>query len=256
MWAGNARQTLLGLGVLLLTTLPSYMASRVTGQDESVGGAGTPSSVRIDDHIREVAVRYRVSEHLVAAIIEAESEFNPHAVSCRGARGLMQLMPATAATLGVGDPFDPLENIEAGVRHLRGLMEIFNDNLPLVVAAYNAGHRAVIAYRGIPPYPETREYVNRVLRRLNRARVTPSGTFGAGERPRATGSAGEAIVAAVARRAFFGAIPRLDRCPAFSRKPGHRMAASSTTADSKTMRSRARRSSESAASSQTSSPLR
>jgi hypothetical protein len=181
--------------------------------------------VRIDEHIRELALRHGLSEDLVAAIIEAESEFNPHAISCRGARGLMQLMPATAARLGVGDPFDPLENIEAGVRHLRSLMNIFNDNLPLVVAAYNAGHRAVIAYRGIPPYRETRQYVNRVLRQLDRDRSPSSGTVGAGGRPRATGSVGEAVVATLERRALFGAIRRLDRCPGLGRRPAYRIAA-------------------------------
>src|SRR5207245_2657818 len=83
--------------------------------------------------------------------IEAESEFNPRAVSRRGARGLMQLMPKTAATLGVDDPFDPKANIEAGVKHLRAMMDRFDNNIPLALAAYNAGEVAVIKHRGIPP---------------------------------------------------------------------------------------------------------
>jgi soluble lytic murein transglycosylase-like protein len=116
-----------------------------------------------------VGKRYGVSPDLIVAIIEAESSFNPRAVSRRGARGLMQLMPGTAATLGVGDPFDPRENIEGGVRHLRALMDQFDNNLPLALAAYNAGGQAVIAHRGIPPYRQTRQYVNRILRRLDRA---------------------------------------------------------------------------------------
>jgi soluble lytic murein transglycosylase-like protein len=120
----------------------------------------------IDAVISAVATRYGISVDLIAAVIEAESEFNPRAVSRTGARGLMQLMPETAAMLGVSDPFDPRENIEGGVRHLSSLMDRFNGNLPLVLAAYNAGERAVIRHGGIPPYRETRQYVNRILRRV------------------------------------------------------------------------------------------
>jgi soluble lytic murein transglycosylase len=114
--------------------------------------------------IAEAAARYAVPERLIWAVIRAESGFDPRAVSPRGARGLMQLMPETAAILGVRDPFDPRENIHGGARHLRGMMERFRYDLPLAIAAYNAGERPVAAYRGIPPYPETREYVARVLR--------------------------------------------------------------------------------------------
>ncbi|MBI4638036.1 MAG: lytic transglycosylase domain-containing protein [Candidatus Rokubacteria bacterium] len=117
--------------------------------------------------IRAAAARYDVSERLISAVIRVESSFNPRAVSRRGARGLMQLMPATASTLGVQDSFDPGENIDGGVRHLRGLIDRFGTNLPLVLAAYNAGEQAVVAYGGIPPYPETRDYVARVLRLLD-----------------------------------------------------------------------------------------
>ena len=111
----------------------------------------------------------RVPADLVAAVIEAESDNNPRAVSRRGARGLMQLMPKTARTLGVRDPFDPRANIDAGVRHLRALMDRFgSNNLPLVLAAYNAGEVAVIKHRGVPPYRETRAYVKRILKKLDR----------------------------------------------------------------------------------------
>jgi soluble lytic murein transglycosylase-like protein len=122
----------------------------------------------IEAHVREVAARYGVSPRLVAAIIEAESEFNPRAVSRRGARGLMQLMPATAESLDVGDSFDPLANIEGGVRHLRRLMDRFDGDLPLVLAAYNAGENAVVLHGGVPPYRETQRYVARIMRRIGR----------------------------------------------------------------------------------------
>jgi soluble lytic murein transglycosylase-like protein len=123
--------------------------------------------------IREIAHRYGVSSGLVEAVIRVESGFNSSAVSSKGARGLMQLMPATAAGLGVRNAFDPRENIEGGVRHLRYLMDRFPDDLPLVLAAYNAGEGAVAQHRGIPPYPETREYVRRVLERHEGAAKAP-----------------------------------------------------------------------------------
>jgi soluble lytic murein transglycosylase len=114
--------------------------------------------------ILEAASRYGVPDRLVTAVIQAESGFNARAVSRKGARGLMQLMPATASNLGVRNSFDPRENIHGGVRHLRGLIDRFPGNLPLAIAAYNAGEKAVLTYGGIPPYPETRDYVAKVMR--------------------------------------------------------------------------------------------
>lgn len=113
--------------------------------------------------IRRAALRYGVPEKLVTAVIRAESAFNARAVSRSGARGLMQLMPGTASELGVRNSFDPRENIDGGVRHLRAMIDRFGNNLPLALAAYNAGDKVVSAYQGIPPYPETRDYVTRVL---------------------------------------------------------------------------------------------
>jgi hypothetical protein len=132
--------------------------------------------------IDEVAARHHVPPRLVAAVIAVESEFNPRAVSRRGARGLMQLMPATAANLAVEDSFDTRKNIEGGVRHLRVLMDRYHNDLPLVLAAYNAGDTAVINYRGVPPYRETRQYVVRVLRRFDReaARAAAQRIYGSG----------------------------------------------------------------------------
>jgi soluble lytic murein transglycosylase len=113
--------------------------------------------------IREAADRHGVPERLVSAVIRVESGFNPRAVSPKGARGLMQLMPGTASLLGVRNSFDPRENIDGGVRHLRGLLDRFPNSLPLALAAYNAGEQAVTHHRGIPPYPETQGYVARIL---------------------------------------------------------------------------------------------
>jgi soluble lytic murein transglycosylase-like protein len=114
--------------------------------------------------IRDAAERYGVPLRLVSAVIRAESGFNPRAVSRKGAQGLMQLMPTTASMLGVRNSFDPRENIDGGVRHLRSLIDRFPNNLPLALAAYNAGEKAVTQYGRIPPYPETQDYVEKVLR--------------------------------------------------------------------------------------------
>ena len=117
-----------------------------------------------DDLIAKTSEKYRVDSALVKAIIKAESNFNHRAVSPVGARGLMQLMPATAATLQVQDSFHPENNIDGGVRYLRYLMNLFNGNLPLVLAAYNSGENTVLRYKNrIPPYQETQTYVRRVL---------------------------------------------------------------------------------------------
>ena len=160
---------LLGLGVLVLTVICGYAVSGFAVAREPRQAQSAPAPVvDIDTFIATASSRYGVSEELIAAIIEAESEFNPRAVSRHGAQGLMQLMPETAALLGVDDPFDPRANIDGGVRHLRALMDRFDNNLPLVLAAYNAGEVAVAKHRGVPPYRETRGYVNRILRRLNR----------------------------------------------------------------------------------------
>jgi hypothetical protein len=179
----------LGLGVLLLVIVPAYLTARPAGSppdseimrmaretldaSESSNEAAIAQIVEIEAHIRDVAVRYDIPPILVAAIVEAESEFNPRAVSRRGAQGLMQLMPGTASSLQVSDSFDPYENIEGGVRHLRGLMDRYRGDLPMVLAAYNAGEQAVLVYRGVPPFPETRRYVSRILRRIGRPDLIP-----------------------------------------------------------------------------------
>ena len=126
-----------------------------------------------DNIVAEAATEYRVDQALVNAMIHAESAFNPTAVSPKGATGLMQLMPGTAQRYGVQNAFNPTENVYGGVRYLRDLLAMFNNNLPLAIAAYNAGENAVNRYGGIPPYAETADYVQRVLALHNRYRMTP-----------------------------------------------------------------------------------
>lgn len=127
---------------------------------------GSPASPSYEGYIRQASERYGVPGKLISAVIRVESGFNPRAVSRKGARGLMQLMPGTASMLGVRNAFDPLENIDGGVRHLSGLLAKFPNDLSLALAAYNAGEQAVLNHRGIPPYPETVDYVARILRLL------------------------------------------------------------------------------------------
>jgi soluble lytic murein transglycosylase-like protein len=116
--------------------------------------------------IRAAAARHGLAPELVEAVVRAESNFNARAVSRKGARGLMQLMPTTAAQLGVRDVFDVRQNIEGGVRHLRHLVDRYKGNLTLALAAYNAGVDAVARHGGVPPYTETQAYVARILRLL------------------------------------------------------------------------------------------
>jgi transglycosylase-like protein with SLT domain len=195
---GPEVRCLLGLAVLLAMIVPAYLASRPKGLDGVEASPGPSAEegdddarrvvdrLELDAHIRHVADRHGVPPRLVAAIIEVESKFNPRAVSRKGAQGLMQLMPMTAASLQIEDLFDPFENVEGGVRHLRRLMDRFRGNVRLVLAAYNAGEPAVIAYRGVPPYPETRRYVARVMRRYGRSTVATASVVAAGGGSRGT----------------------------------------------------------------------
>jgi soluble lytic murein transglycosylase-like protein len=126
----------------------------------------TTGDARLDAIIVESAARNKVDPVLVYSLMHQESSFKPRAVSYKGARGLMQLMPGTAARFGVRDIFDPKQNIEGGIRYLSFLLDMFDGDVPLALAAYNAGEGAVIKYgRRIPPYSETQEYVRRITKR-------------------------------------------------------------------------------------------
>lgn len=123
-----------------------------------------PKRYKAYDHlIHEAAQRHQVDAALVKAVIKAESDFVPDAVSPAGALGLMQLMPGTARLRGVGSVFEPGQNIDGGVKHLRYLLDRYNGNLRLALAAYNAGEGAVDRNGGVPPYRETWEYLSRVM---------------------------------------------------------------------------------------------
>lgn len=121
----------------------------------------------IDQVVREASSKNRLDPDFVRSVISAESNFKVHAVSKKGALGLMQLMPSTAAQLGVADPFDPKANVEAGTAHLSALLDRYNNDPIKALAAYNAGAHRVKQYNGVPPYRETRAYISKIVRDFN-----------------------------------------------------------------------------------------
>ena len=122
----------------------------------------------VDAAIEQAAARHNVDPSLVRSVVKVESNFNPNAVSRKGAMGLMQLMPSTARSLNVSNPFDPQQNVDAGVRHLRRLLDSYGGNVSLSLAAYNAGSGAVARSAGIPHFRETQNYVRRITNLYNR----------------------------------------------------------------------------------------
>lgn len=153
--------------------------------------AASVSEADIDQFIREAAGRYQLDPDFVRSVIKAESNFHPHAVSRKGAQGLMQLMPQTAARLGVKDAFDPQANVEAGTAHLNALLNQYHDDPIKALAAYNAGTHRVQQYHGVPPYRETRAYVARIVRDFNakkraQMKAAQAASKGAGEAKKTT----------------------------------------------------------------------
>jgi soluble lytic murein transglycosylase-like protein len=149
-------------GSLVLTNVPDRADLR------TYNGHGPLPVTRSGEEFRELiyqtAVKHGIHPELVFAVAAVESNFNSRAVSEKGAQGLMQLMPDTAARFGVADPFNPADNVLGGVRYMRYLLDLFNGDSRLALAAYNAGENAVLATRSVPPYPETRRYVAKILK--------------------------------------------------------------------------------------------
>ena len=129
------------------------------------------SKASLDEIVTSASKRYGIDRDLVLSLIHAESAFDPNAVSSKGALGLMQLMPQTATRLGVQNPMDAADNVEGGTHYLRDLLVLYNQNLTKALAAYNAGPGRIQQYRGVPPYPETITYINRVIRDLYQRKI-------------------------------------------------------------------------------------
>jgi len=127
-------------------------------------------STDIDELIETFSNKYGIDGDFIKAVIKQESGFNPNATSKKGAMGLMQLMPKTAESLGIIDAYNPSENIEGGVKHLKKLIDKYDNNLELALAAYNAGEGAVKKYGGIPPYKETKNYVENIMSSYNKVK--------------------------------------------------------------------------------------
>ena len=160
-----------GMGGTQFTNAPTDQDCKIVSSGQKFAGnterryqySGSESSSTLDRYILRVGNMYNVDPYLIKAVIRTESDFNHRAVSKKGAQGLMQLMPGTAQDLQVDNPFNPGQNIDGGVRYLRSLLNTFDNNLVLSLAAYNAGPGLVKRTGGIPQIPETLDYVRKVL---------------------------------------------------------------------------------------------
>jgi soluble lytic murein transglycosylase-like protein len=170
IWQGRPRASANRRADVSSRALWLSVALAFAGLAGSSGGGFTPGggphalpAAQLQNIVKTYASANAVDPKLVASVIDAESHGDPSAVSRVGAQGLMQLMPGTASMYGVGNPFDPYQNVDGGTRYLRDLLKRYKGNVRLAVAAYNAGPGAVDAAHGIPPYAETRAYVDRVV---------------------------------------------------------------------------------------------
>jgi len=151
----------------VLASFSSTRRSELSSQPSEKASGSSNASRSFTDIIKEASEKYGVGEDVIKAVIQQESSFNAQAISGCGAQGLMQLMPSTAKALGVSDPFDAEQNIMAGTKYLREKLDEFGGNLGLALAAYNAGSGSVRKYAGIPPYKETQNYVNKIMKSID-----------------------------------------------------------------------------------------
>jgi hypothetical protein len=190
-----------------------------TAPSESLKSGSAKAALPLNQVVDIASAEYHLDPDLVNSVIHAESGFNAHAISPKGARGLMQLMPGTASQLGVNDSFDPQSNVTGGSRYLRELLERYDFDLVKALAAYNAGPERVEQYRGVPPFRETRAYVARIVHEYNKKKIAqekeakqkqvsspPSGTGGSGKAPKKAASKATTAPAGGARKPTTNAI--------------------------------------------------
>jgi len=151
-------------GVLHFTNVPTSSNYKIYIREKPPMSLTSGVTDRYDDLITEASKKHGVSFSLLKALIKIESDFNPRAISSAGAKGLMQIMPENIRALNIKDPFDPLENIMGGTRYLKQLIKRFNGKLPMALAAYNAGPNMVDRYKRIPPFKETENFVEKVMK--------------------------------------------------------------------------------------------
>ena len=150
----------------------------------SAPAAVAPEPAPLQQTVERIAAQHELPAELLHSVIKVESNYNPYAVSSKGALGMMQLIPSTAKRFGVGNVFDPVENIEGGARYLRYLLDLYQGNYPLALAAYNAGEGAVAKHGGVPPYKETQNYLRLVKNQLDRRPARPAGVAPAKPEPK------------------------------------------------------------------------
>jgi soluble lytic murein transglycosylase-like protein len=173
-----------GISTPLPTASPAPAAQRVAAPAPASVSVQTPAaSVDLSQTVNAAGERYRLDPDFINSVIRAESGFKVHAVSPKGAQGLMQLMPQTASKLGVPNAFDPQANVDGGTRYLRELLEKYNFDLIKALAAYNAGPQRVDQYHGVPPYRETRHYVASIVRDFNRKKLAQQKAAAAAAKP-------------------------------------------------------------------------
>jgi soluble lytic murein transglycosylase-like protein len=156
--------------------LPTAQIASYAPDDTPAPAATAEAKPDVNTIVKAAGAKHGLDPDFVASVVHAESSFNANAVSPKGARGLMQLMPKTAEQLGVKDSFDPAANVDGGAKYLRSLLDQYNGDVPKALAAYNAGAQRVAQYNGVPPYAETHAYVRRIIAEYNRKKVAAKKT--------------------------------------------------------------------------------